>query len=216
MGKTKITSNRLIARRTIANPLRSAALVAEEFKLLEAAGIDNRKMLPGFIEADVNLSTMIGGLARVKGISKPQELAAARLRGLWERSIIGGAQAFDYASVRVDVSGAASSDDVDKGCDARAEFAAAIQAIGIIHSAVVVPIVLDDMSLRGLARWVGEGQGGAAIDRVKKRLLAGVDVLSSHFGYSGAPHGRREIRAEGDAPAMFSGVISTRKRSSAD
>lgn len=202
--KQKPGGLRHIGKRLVENPHRSDALVADEFRVLEAAGIEDRRKLPGFIEADVNLATMIGGLARVKDVSEAQKHAAARLRGLYERSLIGAARAIDYAAVRVDVSGVTRSDDVDRGLDARAEYETAVKRLGAIHASLVLPAVLEDQSLRALARRVGEGQGGAAIERVKVRLLEGVDVLVRHFGFGGAPAGRGKVRADGDVPLMFS------------
>mgnify|MGYP001192679197 CR=1 FL=1 len=203
---------RIVEKQNVANPYRDDALVAEQFQLLDAAGIRDRKQaLPGFIEAEVNLATMIGGLARVDGVTHPQQLAAAQLRGLYERSMIGAAKAIDYTAVRVDTSGSANSEDVDRGVDARARYAEAVRRLGLTHSAVVLPVVLEDQSLRALARRLGEGQGGAAIERIKKRLLDGVDVLVRHFGYGGTPARRGQIRADGDVPIVFTGFIASRK-----
>lgn len=214
MGKAKTATHHHdpVRRLLVPNPHRSDALVADELAVLEAAQVRDRAALPGFIEAEVNLATMIGGLSRVDGLTEAQKLAAAKLRGLYERSMIGGARALDYMAVRVDTSGVASSDDVDRGCDARAELAEAIQRMGAIHSAVVLPVVLQCQPLRALARRIGEGQGGAAIERVKKRVLTGVDVLAGHFGYAEARGRAGKLRAEGEAPTVFSGVITTRKR----
>jgi hypothetical protein len=82
----------VIEQRMIENPHTTDALVD--------AALERGEEEAGWIPAYVNLVTMIGGLARIKGLTEVQKAAAARYRSLQERAQIGTARATDYAAVR--------------------------------------------------------------------------------------------------------------------
>ncbi|CAN0571919.1 unnamed protein product, partial [Laminaria digitata] len=60
-------------------------------ELIEA--IDSGEVkLDKHVGAAVNLTSLIGGLARIKGYTKAQAEAAAQYRRSWEGGLIGGAR----------------------------------------------------------------------------------------------------------------------------
>lgn len=198
-----------IIKRQVDDPMITPAeLEARRRRVLERGGLKRGEIAPGKVEAEVRLVTLIGGLARLPTSKCTEEriLAAARYRGLWERAQLGGARAVDYGALRVDTSGGAIDLVLEIGERARAEYVAATQRLGMIGSSLVDRVVLHDMSLRAVARRMGEGEGGAARGRVEGRLLAGIDLLVEHFGY-GAGRGpeRGRVRADGEAPSRWQG-----------
>ena len=215
----------VIKRRLVENPLRTAATY--EHELLQAADGEaaapkdaaevvvwqdgEGNVVAGMIEADVNLTTMIGGLARIRGRSEAQILAAAKFRGLFDRAQIGAARAIDYTAVRVDVSGSPDNSVAETGEMARRKYSEAVQCLGMVQSSILEKVVCYDVSLRDIARGLGEGEGGQARERTKKRVLAAVDIIVEHFGYVGTAPGKTRMRSEGQAPSTFTGDVSTRK-----
>lgn len=196
-----------IERRMVENPLRTRATYLEE---LQEKPITEQ---PGKIEVSVNMATLIGGFARVKNRTEAQILAAAKFRGLYERSMLGGPKSLDYSAVKVDVSGPSENAIFEIGEQARREYMGAVQRLGIIQSNLVECLVVHDMSVRDLARQTGEGEGGAARERMTVAVRSAVDVLAEHFGYAGESHGRAKPRVWDDASAtLFSGTISTRRK----
>ena len=165
----------------------------------------------GTIEVDVNMVTRIGGLARVAGIEEAQILAAARYRDLFDRKTLGGARATDYSALRVDTSGSSSTAVLEQGDDARRGYAEAVQALGLRRSSLVEKVVCHDMSIRQVARELGEGEGGAAQERVRRQLVEAIDVLVGHFRLEGQGPGRSSVRVDGDRPLTFHGIVSTRR-----
>lgn len=155
--------------------------------------------------------TLIGGLARI-GRTEAQTLAAARYRGLFERSQIGGAKATDYSAVRVDTSAGSVDLVFEIGEDARREYRRAVQRLGLWRSSIVEQVVCHDMSLRKVARAVEDGDGGAAQERVKAVVLDGVDSLVDLFGFGEARgKGRAGYRFIGELPREIDeALISTR------
>lgn len=171
---------------------------------------------PGKIHADVKLSSLIGGLSRIKDRTEAQMLAAARYRGLFDRSQVGGAKAVDYTAVRVDTSGGPVDLVFELGEDARREYRGAVRALGLMRSALVERVVCHDASMREVARWLDGGDGGAAQDRARSSVLECVEVLVDHFGY-GVAHAksRAPIRGDGETlPLVMNGrmVVPDRSR----
>lgn len=175
----------VLVQRRVENPLRTEAMLHAALDAGEEGGV------AGWIDASVNLVTMIGGLARIKGLTREQQVAAARYRSLFERAQIGSARATDYSAVRVDTSGS-SHDVVEDGAAARREYADAARRLGLVRSGLLEKVLCHEMSLREIARALGAGQGGAARGRVQGELVGIVDQLVDHFGT-----GRRRVRGEG-------------------
>lgn len=214
----------VIKRRLVENPLRTAATHEHELRQAEE-GVSPAKdaaevvvwkdgegnVVAGMIEADVNLTTMIGGLARIRGRSEAQTLAAARFRALFDRAQVGAARAIDYEAVRVDVSGASDSTVFEIGDQARRGYIAAVQRLGMLHSNLLEKVVCYDVSLRDIARGLGEGEGGSARERTKRRVLVAIDVLVEHFGYVGSAPATTRMRVDGEVPRSFTGEIINRK-----
>jgi hypothetical protein len=162
----------VVEQRMIENPLTTDGLVDAAL----SAGEDGPRWTP----AAVNLVTMIGGLARIKGLSDVQKAAAGRYRSLFERAQIGGAQATDYSAVKVDVSGS-GRDIVEDGAQARREYLIARRRLGPFQASLLERVICMDVSVREMARSMGEGNGGRGMQRTRRRLLEAVDDLVQHF-----------------------------------
>lgn len=175
----------LVSRR-VENPMQTDAMLQAALDAGVAGGV------AGWIDVPVNLVTLIGGLARMSGVSREQQVAAARYRALFERAQIGGARATDYAAVRVDVSGS-GRDIVEDGAAARRDYLDAVQTLGLWQSSLLEKVVCHNMSVREVARVIGEGVGGAARARTQRRVVQVVEVLVDHFG-----GGRRRVVGEGE------------------
>jgi hypothetical protein len=176
----------VLVERQVENPLDTDA---QRLAALEA-GEDGA----GWIVAHVNLVTKLGGLARVKGLTREQQVAAAHYREVYERAQIGSARATDYEAVRVD-GGGGGRDVVIDGAQARREYHLAVQQLGLWQSSVLEKVLCHDMSVREAAKMIGEGKGGAGRERTVKRLVEAVDVLVDYFG----PR-RHRIVGEGERP----------------
>jgi hypothetical protein len=136
---------------------------------------------------------LVGGLARVKGKTEAQFLAASRYCHLFECSQIGPMQATDYAQVRVDTSGP-RQDQISASQDAtRAELEGARGALGARAASVVDQVVIFGASIRSLAKKMGLGEGGQGRRKAEKELLEALDVLAKHFNLlpkeTGKPRG---------------------------
>lgn len=188
--KQKIAAETGIEKRMVENPLRTTATYFAE---LDEKPIDQQ---PGRIEVNVKMATLIGGFARVKGRSEAETLAAARFRGLYERAQLGGARAMDYEAVKVDTSGPQEEAVFEIGDQARREYMGAVQRLGMDASAIVEQVIVHDMSVRDLCKARGEGEGGAARDRMTQKLREATNALSEHFGYAGTAPSRSKIRGE--------------------
>ncbi|MCF1744747.1 DUF6456 domain-containing protein [Paradevosia shaoguanensis] len=131
--------------------------------------------------AAINQTLLVGGLARVKGKTEAQFLAATRYCHLSERSQIGGAKATDYSQVRVDTSGPQQDQISAAQDDARAELMGAQRALGPEATAIVDQVVVYGGSVRTLAKRLGYAEGGQGRKRAERRLLQALDVLVDHF-----------------------------------
>jgi hypothetical protein len=175
-GATKMdlheTARVVIEQRMIENPLTTDGLVD--------AALEAGEQGPRWTPAAINLVTTIGGLARIKGLSDVQKAAAGRYRSLFERAQIGGAQAVDYAAVKVDVSGS-GRDIVEDGAQARREYLIARRRLGPFNASLLERVICMEVSVREMARSLGEGSGDQGRQRTRRRLLVAVDELVSHF-----------------------------------
>lgn len=150
------------------------------------------------VTAAVNMSTLIGGLARMPRRKETHEEAARKYRGSYERAIGMGLRAMDYGNaVQVDFARAPLSMLMPNG-DGHA-YKMAAQALGILRSAVVDPIVLYDMPISEVARKRYRSDGGQARKKVGDELKSGLDILAAHFGLLGNPttHGHQASWLDG-------------------
>lgn len=137
-----------------------------------------------------NEVVLVGGLARVKGKTEAQFLAAARYCHLYETSQIGPLQATDYTQVRVDTSGPRQDHVTALQDDARGELDGARSAMGARAASIVDQVVVHGTSVRALAEKLKLGQGGQARRRLEKELLAALDVLVGYFRLLPAEKGK--------------------------
>ncbi len=171
--------------RTVENPMLTEGLI-------EGAAQGELRIVRAYA-APVNVTLLIGGLSRVKGLSDEQREAASRYRSYYEGSLIGAAGAIDYSQPRVDVSGKATNP-ADGGMDARRRYADAVQALGPFQSSLVENVVCHEMSVRDLARRLGVAPGGRSGERVKAQVLDAVDRLVEHFGLIARPGREGRVR----------------------
>lgn len=129
----------------------------------------------GKVYVAMNMIEYIGGLARLKGASEMQIMAAARYRNAYDRAQIGGARAVDYAAVKVDTSGPREDVLAGRQVDALEAYKDAVRCLGIIRSSFVERVVCHDQSL------THRGMGARARDRAKEVLLSALDDLAVHF-----------------------------------
>ena len=147
-----------------------------------------------------NQVVLVGGLARVKGKSEAQFLAAARYCYLFETSQIGPLKATDYAEMRVDTSGIRQDHVTAKQDDARSELDGARKAVGARAASIIDQIVIHGLSVRALAEKLHMGQGGQARRRLEKELLDALDVLAGHFNM--LPKEKGSARGWADRPRL--------------
>lgn len=136
----------------------------------------------GKVGVAMNMLELIGGLARIKGVTEPQEAAAAKYRLLHDRAQIGGARAIDYAAVKVDTSGQAYGATAEIGEDARRQYKDAVRHLGMVRSSLVERVVVYDQSITMVA-----GKSSRARARGTRDLLDALDDLAVHFKFTAAP-----------------------------
>jgi len=130
-----------------------------------------------------NQVVLVGGLARVKGKTEAQFLAAAHYCHLYETSQIGPMRATDYSQVRVDTSGPRQDQISASQDDNRGELEACRKALGARAASIVDQVVVYGLSVRSLCETLKMGQGGQARRRMEKELLNALDVLAQHFQF---------------------------------
>lgn len=136
----------------------------------------------GKVVAAISMIELIGGLARLKDRTEPQEAAAARFRTLHDRAQIGGARATDYAAARVDTSGQSPNANAEFGEDARRQYRYAVQHLGMVRSSIIERVVIHDHSISMIA-----GASSRARARVTRELLDGLDALAVYFKLAAPP-----------------------------
>lgn len=196
MGKrTAVTG---VVTRLVDDPMASVAnLEAARRKALDRG----RDVLAvGKVRAEVRMATLIGGLARIEGLSEVQVAAAARYRSLWDGVQIGAARALDYGRVRVDGGSAGGGQLV--ALDAFEGYRRAVQALGMVESRLFELVVCHDMSVRAIVRAYEGGDGRGERRRVERRLRGALDLLAGHFGLAGEGRGQR-IVGEGERASSW-------------
>lgn len=136
----------------------------------------------GKVGAAISMIELIGGLARIKGRTEPQEAAAAKFRMLFDRAQIGGAKATDYTKQRVDTSGPQQDASAEIGDDARRQYRDAVQYLGLVRSSLIERVVVHDQAISAIA-----GKGARGRDRATRELLLALDDLAVHFRLATKP-----------------------------
>lgn len=129
----------------------------------------------GKVSVATNMVEYIGGLARLKGASEMQIMAAAKYRNAYDRAQIGGARAVDYAAVKVDTSGPREDALAGRQVDALEAYKDAVRCLGMLRSSYVERVIVHDQPL------TRRGMGSRARDRAKSELFAALDDLAVHF-----------------------------------
>lgn len=131
--------------------------------------------LVGKVSAAFSMIEYIGGLARLKGASEMQIMAAAKYRMAYDRAQIGGARAVDYAAVKVDTSGPQGDPLAGRVADALQQYKEAVRHLGMVQSSLVERVVCHDQPL------TSRGMGARARERAKTELFEALDHLAVHF-----------------------------------
>ena len=129
----------------------------------------------GKVYVQMNMVEMIGGLARLKGASEMQIMAAARYRNAFDRAQIGGARAVDYAAVKVDTSGPRGDIMDGNRVDALEAYKNAVRCLGMLRSSFVERVICHDQAL------TTRGMGARQRSIAKQELFACLDDLAVHF-----------------------------------
>lgn len=210
MGRERAKSKSAMLR---VDELRAIVDEGEGHKVLKPALVPNPMITQGLLDAvesgevttqhDRSIGAMrnevvlVGGLARVRGKSEAQFLAAARYCHLYETSQIGPLKATDYEQLRVDSSGLRQDYGTASQDDARRDLDAARKTMGARAASIVDQIVVHGQSVRGLADKMKMGQGGQARRRLEKELLDALDVLVDLFGMLPKVTGKSRNWSEG-------------------
>lgn len=176
------TARVVLVERRVENPNTTEALVE--------AALDAGQHEPRWMPAFVNQVTLMGGAARMKGLSPAQRAVAARWRSLTDRSTIGGAQATDYSAVRVDTSGG-GRDVAEDGAEARRELMIARRHVGPFLASILDRVICEGMSVREAAGASGLSGGNGQL-LTSKRVREGLDLLVELYA------SRRRLRRAGD------------------
>lgn len=200
--RSKLVQRPTIDRRHVPDPSMSAAE-----KLEQLDRFPNSRWT-GWTKADVNLSTMIGGLARVRGKTEAQVQGATQFRNLAERALIGGAKAVDYSKARVDSSGPTENAEIEGTEDARRRYNAAVDRLGGPGSSrhvVAEMVIVHGKSIQQVAEDLGMGTGGAAREKITAEALAAADDLAKEFCYASDRTSRATTRgwSDGGIQAVF-------------
>ncbi len=140
----------------------------------------------GHVKREVSMTTLIGGLARVKGRTEAQNKGAEHFRRVAEQSMLGGAKALDYARPAVDTSGQSADAIAEANADSRREYDNASRRLDKCGLRVVAELmIVKGQSAREVAETLGVGNGGTARDKITTMVLRAADELADEFGYSG-------------------------------
>ncbi len=160
--------SRIIEHRLVQDPSMSDAEYFHQRQLKSGP-------LVGKVGVAMNMIEYIGGLARLKGASEMQIMAAARYRNAYDRAQIGGAKAVDYTAVKVDTSG--PREDILQGhhVDALEAYKEAVRCLGMLRSSLIERVIVHDQPL------THRGMGARARAGAKDDLFSALDDLAVHF-----------------------------------
>lgn len=163
-----MAENRIIEHRLVQDPSMSDAEYFHQRQKRSGPNV-------GKVYIAMNMIEYIGGLARLKGASEMQIMAAAKYRNAYDRAQIGGARAVDYAAVKVDTSGPREDVLAGRQVDALESYKDAVRCLGMLRSSLVERVICHDQSL------THRGMGARARASAKDDLLRALDDLAVHF-----------------------------------
>lgn len=137
--------------------------------------------------ADVNMRTLIGGLASVRHVPVYRQKTAAKFKILVEAAQIGGTKAQDYTREYVDNSGIDPELVFVIGDRYRHDLQEAFRALGMIKGRVLQQYIVDSASCADLSRqWrrlLGDCEDRTARQRMQDYLYECLDVLAELWGF---------------------------------
>lgn len=187
----------------------------EQRRVIVEAEIDNPYLTAGQVEGNekgenqatrtigalVNLELVVGGFAQVDDRTEEQTAAVAMFRLAW--LVLSSADSGGGSGLGLGVAGAGDVEDLRmaRRVDATRRYRQAQKALGMIGARLMEQVACEGVSVREAARAFEGGDGGAARDRIKRRLLEAADVLASEvFGTVAGAGARRRVRFMGDRP----------------
>ncbi|AVX04223.1 hypothetical protein MXMO3_01697 [Maritalea myrionectae] len=137
--------------------------------------------------ADVNMRTLIGGLASVRHVPVYRQKTAAKFKILVEAGQVGGTKAQDYTREIVDNSGIDPELVFIIGDSNRHELKEAYQALGMIRGRVLYQYIVDGVSCASLAltwrRLLEDCKDRKARELMQAYLYDCLDVLAKLWGF---------------------------------
>ncbi len=184
-----LAARHFVERRLVDNPVQAWA----EFLYQTEQNPDDKTV--GQVEVEVNLSTLLGGLALIPAAQRIEahEMAAKHYRRIVERCQIGGARAVDPGAIKVGGSGSSMSSPFEAGEDARRTHKAIQKSLGLLAAAIVEQVLIYEQSISHIARKRYGKAGVQARQRVQDEFMAAMDLLAVHLGFMGRAPGSGEI-----------------------
>lgn len=137
----------------------------------------------GKIYAEINAEELYGGFHRYKKASEGQKAAAARYLNIFNSMTIGGARAVNLEEPIVDTSFKHSSIDADYFAQAQQEYKEAVQAVGVVASALIQQVVIESIPQRQLAKLHGLSDSAGGRRAIETRVYDAMEKLAEHFHY---------------------------------
>ncbi len=164
----------------------------------------------GVVRAMVNMTTRLGGFVRFYG-NEAEQRACARYRELWEASQVGGARAVDPSREAVDGGWANPEAVFEIGADARKLYSSLTDHLGRIDTRRLHFVVVGEWGPTPYAKWrYAVRQPNSSHVSRGKAELRGIAAKAASFLGLVAEGKRSGTRVSGDAPGVYSGIISTR------
>lgn len=168
-----------LAKSTQSRMVQDPSMTDAEFWYRKSLKPNNPRV--GLIKADINLKEFIGGFWRYRDRTEAQTMAAARFKGLYESSQLGGPRAADYERPIVDTSFSSTTLNLERGEMSRRKYREAVRSIGMRWSNLVERVVIYDVSQRRIAKAYGYSEGGAGRREVQEQVYLAMDALAVHF-----------------------------------
>jgi hypothetical protein len=135
----------------------------------------------GMVQADVNMSTRIGGLALLRTRQQAHQEAARRFKAMFEGGRIGAPRAIDPEAIRVDRSASNDGGLFEIGEGSRRAYIAVQTALGVGKVMFLEKMLVHEVSVSAIARATYGNAGGAARMRVSEAFRLALDDLAVHF-----------------------------------
>ncbi|MBF0680070.1 MAG: hypothetical protein IR164_14140 [Devosia sp.] len=146
------------------------------------------------VVVDVNMTTRLGGMARIRTREEAHAEAAARFNMVFDRVGNVGPKAIDPSAIRVDGGSAGGADALLVQAEAAGKhFGALRDALSPRQWAISVAIIANDESIAKAARSVFGADNGGRRRQVTEGLKSALDRIAAHFGLMALPQEGRHM-----------------------